>query len=52
MSASEDEFQQRVPSSNRSQTSQQSIDGWISVAAKRAKTPPATSSTSTQRTVR
>ena len=52
MSASEDEFQQGTSSRNRSQSSQQSIDGWISIAAKRAQTPPATSSTSAQRTVR
>ena len=51
MSASEDEFQPGTSSRSRSQANQQSIDGWISMATKRAKAHSSTSSTANQRVV-
>lgn len=51
ISASEDEFQPGTSSRNRSQTSQPSIEGWISMATKRARADSSTSSTANQRTV-
>ncbi|KAL9981638.1 hypothetical protein ACROYT_G010370 [Oculina patagonica] len=50
-SVSEDEFQLET-SRSRSDTNQASIDGWISMAAKRAKAHSSTSTTTNQRTVR
>jgi len=51
ISVSEDEFGPGTSSRSRSQTNQPSIDGWISMATKRAKAYSSTSSTTIQRTV-
>jgi len=51
MSVSEDEFQPGTSTRNRSQTSQPSIDGWISMTSKRAKVHTSSSSTANQRNV-